>query len=151
MSVSFSFAEELKNVKILLAGPPYISEDLYTPFTDTQIFVSILDPGHQGITSYLEYYISTVFENVASATSDTLTYKWQYKQSGGTWTDLATGSAGPLTGGTEIYKKEAGICNTAITLPIEVRLIVSATAGRWQVKLGGSTYPVYFRAVGSIS
>lgn len=67
----------------------FTSETLVNP-SDSVFFYSLINPGHAGTATLIEYFFRCLLDPVNIAT---LAYEWQIKPSGGAWTTIVSGSA----------------------------------------------------------
>ncbi|MDZ7831624.1 MAG: hypothetical protein U5L07_07715 [Desulfobacterales bacterium] len=150
MTVFFDFYESVEPAALKLGDATYASEDIDSGFTDHVFFQSVFNPGHDGSTIFLEYDFSFKVEDNNATGEKFDSIKLQYRESGGSWVDIKAETDWSMSS-----FSGKGMITTAITLPIEVRLIATDTDGtaNWQIVNfdGGSTYHVYFRAVGTVS
>jgi hypothetical protein len=128
MSVFFDYsarlmtAVQLEQVKIAEIVNSTTDTDYYPWFqvsvsgTDDVAFYSVVNPGHAGTTSLLEYrFYTDVY--IGSVTA----YSWQIKASGGAWADIVTG-----TDLDSVFL--SGYYTTPVLLPCEIQLLTTGTA-----------------------
>ena len=125
---------------------PIYTNNYFTDNPNSQVFFySLINPGHAGTTSAIEYYL---FVNWGCATQpETLAYQWQIKASGGSWVNIVTGSVTAATHATEDF----GVYTTATLLPAEIQLLGTDADASWRVlAIGSPTYICSVRAIGTV-
>lgn len=119
--------------------------------SDSLFYFYAFDPDHTGDADWLEWDFKARWEHVSGGGAETLSYKFQYLEDGGSWTDFDTGTTPLLAPGGYCIERNAGILETLITMPIDIRIIGTA-ANKWKLwYVGGDVYNAYMRAVGSVS
>ena len=115
--------------------------DTYTYPTNVVFFQSLFNPGHNGVTSYLEWEL---YDFRFVTTGGMVKWSLQYREVNGVWTDFKVSAGQP---GDDTHRD--GIITTPITLPIEIRLLATGTKECY-LYLETTSY-FYMRAVGSVS
>lgn len=144
MAVFFDYTTLLQNsmqiaVSKLTAGSDdesWVSEAVTNPSSEV-FFSAVLDPGHEGTSTKIEYYLGVDW--VSDGVGDILAYEWQIKPSGGAFVTL-TGASGNVTSGGDstIYQKDTGTYGTSTLLPAEIQLIGTDADAAWNIlKIGG--------------
>lgn len=138
-------------VRQLVGDEVFQSEEIAGP-SNNEFFRSFFNPGHEGVASWIEYDFLVEWEHTAGGGAETLSYKIQYLEDGGSWTDLHSGTTGSLSPGYSVDEPSAGVVSgLSVTMPIAIRIIGTAT-NTWRIKtLGGESYDCFLRAVGSVS
>ena len=121
--------------------PPWTSPILATP-TDGQIYYAILNLGHTGTTTLIEYDLKVNWLYAPDS------WKLQIKGSGGAWASLHE----EATGATD---RKWGTYTTPVVLPAEVQVLVTDAAGGVQLAVnavsgGIFAYYIVFRCVGTV-
>lgn len=113
--------------------------DTTTANTDVEVESVTIRPPALGDMIEVEFGLTAAFRAVSSATAD-LTYKWQARNKGGTWTDLHSAITKIDIGTTYIEETRSGRFKTVAnfdSLPFEVRLLIQcneANEGRAKIK-----------------
>jgi len=162
MSIFFDYTTFLKNAyqieKIKLAtlisstteddyNPQWLSPTYTNPNAQT-MFYSIVNPGHTGTTSAIEYFMHVGF--YSGTNPATITYTWQIKASGGAWATLASSSS--TFSGSATSAMVFGVYTTAVLLPAEIQLIGTDADAAWSVYVGHGTnnYSCAVRCIGTV-
>ncbi len=113
--------------------------DTTTADTDVEVERVTIRPPALGELIEVEFGLTAAFRAVSSATAD-LTYKWQARNSGGTWVDLHSPVTKTDIGTSYVEETRSGrfaLTSNFDSLPFEVRLVIQcneANEGRAKVK-----------------
>lgn len=150
MAVDFEYTTFLENsLHVAKAGLAAIvssstEADYYTNWTsevltnpsDEEIFRAFINPGHAGIATAIEYYLSPL--TVAGAVDS---FKWWIKESGGSWVEILS-----ITG---VLSLQTGVYEVEKLLPAQIKLTVTAAASGISVRIGLS-YPCSVKIIGTV-
>jgi len=106
---------------------------------DVEVEAVVVKPPARGEIIEFEFGLTASFRAVTSATAD-LTYKWQGRNKGGTWTDLHTPVVKTNIGMTYVEETRSGRFKPVTdfnSLPFELRLVIQCNEeneGRARVK-----------------
>ncbi len=110
---------------------------------DVEVESVSIKPPALGSMIEVEFGLTAAFRAVSSATAD-LTYKWQVRNSGGTWVDLHSAVTKIDVGATYVEETRSGRFKTVAnfnSLPFEVRLIIQCNeANEGRAKIKNSSY-----------
>ncbi len=124
-------------------------QDTSTTEVDVEVENVTINPPALGAMIEVELGLTAVFRAISSATAD-LTYKWQVRNKGGTWTDLHSAVTKTDIGTTYIEETRSGrfqLVANFNSLPFEVRLIIQcneANEGRAKIKNSSYVRVIYF-------
>jgi len=143
MGIGFDHSQYMTDIRMAL-GEASESITYAAPFTEKEFLRSLVDPGFSGSIRFLE---GDLFFEGGVTVIQNVTWKWQGRELGGTtWVDLHTAVTEQWTGGTSagirVGLETSTLTSEADAVPLEVRLLVSASiAADINVRIGG-TYPV---------
>lgn len=145
MAIAFDHVQYVTDLRMIL-GEATSEIEKTAPFTDEEFYRSQIDPGFDGVVSFLE--ADLYFERYSSVIQD-VTWKWQIRSKGqSTWTDLhaaVTESWGGYTTSRLRIGEELVTPNDSV--PFEIRFMATAlSAATVAVRIGTCTPSV--RAIG---
>jgi len=143
MGIAFDHSQYITDMRMAL-GESNETVTHKAPFTEKEFLRSLVDPGFSG---NIRFLVADLFFEGGVSVVQSVTWKWQGRVMGGvTWIDLHAAVTEQWTGsastGLRAGLEASDLTTDADAVPLEVRLIVSAsTVADVSVRIG-SQYPV---------
>ena len=135
--------------------------EFFASVTSEVVAHSFINPGHTGLTDYMEFDISMFIDHSQTeyTSSGGAGFRWQYRESDQTSDAFVTFSSGdfagsaPATTGPASPVHSAGVVSSGVAVPLELRcLFVNANTGTAAISFGEFTLrPLVIRVVGDVT
>lgn len=140
MGISYDHSQYLTDIRQAL-GESSAEIKHVAPFTDMEFYRTLVDPGFAGSIAFIE---GDLFFEGGTTVIQNVTWKWQAREQGAsTWVDLHTAVTEQWTGGTatgiRVGLDAAALGTGADSVPLEVRIIITAATAATVSMLMGST------------